>query len=480
LLLCLTGCSRQASNTLRWGGEASGGEPYIVLRDGQEPLGFEGELAEYFSQKLGMPTQFVPKSWPDLPQDLQRGDIDIIFNGYEWTPERATSMLASIPYYSYRLRLLVKKGSAIRDWSDIRPGMRIGVLKDSTAHRYVEEKFPQAKIEALGEEGVGQVMKMVADGNSLDATVQDVPSVVWFVDQKKEFPNLVAVGEPINPVKHPYYVIYLPRGAEALRAKLDEAIVAALNDGTLERIYSKYGLWDEDQKNLREVIAKWPPAEFAERPTTRDFFFFLLRAAGTTVMLALIAMPIAMALGLLIAVGRMFGPRWVQIPLAVYVEVIRGTPVLLQLAVIYYLLPAIGIRLDAFWAGVIGLGLNYAAYEAENYRAGLLAVPAGQLEAALALGMTRGKAIRQVVIPQAVRMVIPPVTNDFIALFKDTSVCSVVAVLELTAQYRSLMVRYPSEILQLGVMTAMLYLLMSYPLSLLARRLEQEQKKVQG
>jgi polar amino acid transport system substrate-binding protein len=130
------------------------------------------------------------------------------------------------------------------------------------------------------------------------------------------------------------------------------------------------------------------------------------------------------------------------------------------------------VDISAFWAGVLGLAINYSAYEAENYRAGLLAIPRGQMEAALSLGMSTPTALWRIIVPQAVRLVIPPVTNDFIALFKDTSVCSVIAVVELTSRYRSLMVNDPHYRLQLGLMTALLYLLMSYPLSLVARRLE--------
>ena len=120
---------------------------------------------------------------------------------------------------------------------------------------------------------------------------------------------------------------------------------------------------------------------------------------------------------------------------------------------------------------MLGLGINYSAYEAEIYRAGLRAVPVGQLEAALALGLSRGQALRRVVVPQAVRLVIPPVTNDFIALFKDTSLCSVITLVELTKQY-NILANSTGTYLELAALTAILYLLMSYPLSLLARRLE--------
>jgi polar amino acid transport system substrate-binding protein len=138
----------------------------------------------------------------------------------------------------------------------------------------------------------------------------------------------------------------------------------------------------------------------------------------------------------------------------------------------------VGLSLPAFWAGVLGLAINYSAYEAENYRAGLLAIPSGQMEAALCLGMSRWSALRHILVPQAVRLVIPPVTNDFIALFKDTSICSVIAVVELSANYRTLAVNHPALTWQVGALTALLYLVMSYPLSLLARLLERRPRPV--
>ena len=202
----------------------------------------------------------------------------------------------------------------------------------------------------------------------------------------------------------------------------------------------------------------------------------LLRTAGMTVFLSFASFPLAMFIGLLVALGRVYGRRWLAIPLEIYVEVLRGTPLLLQLYIVFYLLPGVvpALTLSPLAAGIIGLAINYSAYEAENYRAGLLAIPRGQMEAALALGMTPLTAIRVVIVPQAVRLVIPPVTNDFIALFKDTSVCSVILITELTRKYNELYNFNRSYIVELAFVTAGLYLVMSYPLAILARRLEKK------
>jgi len=149
---------------------------------------------------------------------------------------------------------------------------------------------------------------------------------------------------------------------------------------------------------------------------------------------------------------------------------------------VFYLLPQMipGFNLTPIQAGILGLAINYSAYEAENYRAGLLAIPRGQMEAALALGMNPFTALRVVIVPQAVRIVIPPVTNDFIALFKDTSVCSVILITELTRKYNELYNFNREYIIQLAFITAGLYLIMSYPLALVARQLEKRMGSVGG
>ena len=201
-------------------------------------------------------------------------------------------------------------------------------------------------------------------------------------------------------------------------------------------------------------------------------------AAGMTVLLSVTSMPLAMLIGMLVAVGRLYGPRWLAVVFTAYVEFLRGTPLLLQLYFIYFILPQIGIRFEPVYAGILGLAINYSAYESENYRAGILAVPQGQTEAALALGMTTPTALYRVIVPQAFRIIVPLEINNFIALFKDSSVCSVIGVIELTGRYNQLSNNHPGLVITLVAITSALYLLMSYPLALVTRRLEKRLGRV--
>jgi polar amino acid transport system substrate-binding protein len=173
-----------------------------------------------------------------------------------------------------------------------------------------------------------------------------------------------------------------------------------------------------------------------------------------------------------IAIGRIYGDPITRLMLTIYVEVMRGTPVLLQLFVIYYGLSSL-VRLPAFVAALLGLGLNYAAYESEIYRSALEAVPKGQLDAARILGFSKLQALRLIRAPQAFRLALAPMTNDFVALLKDSSLVSMLTVVELTKQTQIFATNVGSWVVP-GILCALLYLAMSLPLGYLARRLEEK------
>jgi polar amino acid transport system substrate-binding protein len=196
----------------------------------------------------------------------------------------------------------------------------------------------------------------------------------------------------------------------------------------------------------------------------------LLRAAIVTIALSCLSMALAVLAGALIASGRVYGAAPLRIFLTAYVEIIRGTPLLLQLFVLYFGLAAF-IQLPAFVAALLGLGLNYAAYESEIYRGALEAVPVGQLDAARTLGLSERQTLMLVRAPQAFRLALAPMTNDFVALLKDSSLVSVITVVELTKQTSIFAANIGSWVVP-GVMCAAIYLAMSLPLARVARRIE--------
>lgn len=283
-----------------------------------------------------------------------------------------------------------------------------------------------------------------------------------------------------------YIIITAPERTD-LRDQVDAILKRAMQDGELERIFRKWSVWNDDQAALYARVlstsSSGPSAATTAAPLgslTRAmdalprYLPSLLEAALLTLVLSCAAMGLAVLLGVLIATGRVYGGPMTRLAFTTYVEVMRGTPVLLQLFVIYYGLADI-VRIPAFAAALLGLGLNYSAYESEIYRSALEAVPRGQLEAASILGLSRWQALRLVRAPQAFRLALAPMTNDFVALLKDSSLVSVLTVVELTKQTQIFATNVGSWLVP-GLLCAALYLAMSLPLAHLARGLEERWK----
>lgn len=476
LVLWLTGATVLADTwtdirqrgSLRWGDDAEGGAPYIYHPPDQpsELIGFEVEFAAALSAKLGVRSEFVQNNWDLLiPSLADSSHFDVIIAGLERTPENLAKVAMSRPYFVFAQQLVVPAtDTSTTGLADLR-GKRVGVLSASSSHRLAEDfagidvRIYQDNVNYFSDLELGR----------LDAVLTDTPiAQVNLADR----PRLRRGGPPFAPGT---YAVALRRGDEALLQRINEAIASLAADGTLERIYRRYDLWSPEQR----VLATWQEEDRAavreQRRTLREwrtYLPFLLRAAVTTIWVTCAGMVLAAVWGLFLALIRLYGPapaRWMAVA---YIEVFRGTPLLLQIYFIYFgLAQQLGLRLSAGAAAVLSLGLNYAANEAENYRAGIQAVPRGQMEAALALGMSRSLALRRVILPQSLRISLPSVTNDFIAMFKDSSIVSVIALVELTKAYQIRAID-TGDYIGLGVMTAGIYFTISYAASLGARAIE--------
>ncbi|WP_114810532.1 amino acid ABC transporter permease [Paraburkholderia kururiensis] len=190
-----------------------------------------------------------------------------------------------------------------------------------------------------------------------------------------------------------------------------------------------------------------------------------------TVPLTLISFALGLALAFVAALVRLFGPKWAVAVVRFYVWLIRGSPLLVQLFVIFYGLPNVGIVFDPLTAAIIGFTLNVGAYNSEVIRGVIESIPKGQWEASYSMGMTRGQALRRVILPQATRVALPPLSNSFISLVKDTSLAAVLTVPEIfQAAQRIASVTY--EPLVLYTEAALIYLVFSSVLSSAQVRLE--------
>lgn len=203
----------------------------------------------------------------------------------------------------------------------------------------------------------------------------------------------------------------------------------------------------------------------------QEYLGVLLQGLAITVFLTLVVIVMSAMLAIPVALARMSSSRLIRLPADAYVEVARATPLLLQLIYIYYVLPSIGIRLPQMLCAFIGLTFNYTAYMSEVYRGGINAVAQGQWLAAAALGMTDSLAFRRIILPQAVRIVIPSLGNYFISLFKDTALCSVVGVQELLFKGQIISAR-SFQYFTIYTLTGILYFSVGYPAAIFVRWLE--------
>jgi polar amino acid transport system substrate-binding protein len=468
----------QPAALLRWAGDAEGGAPYVEAdpADPSKVIGFDVDVAGIIARGLGREPQFVEVNFASIDQSIARGDADIGLSGIEDTPARRAAFAVTVPYYQFREVLSVRAadGARFRTLADLR-GRRVGTLGGTIAYEILLNAEQEHGISAVSYDDDVHPYSDLLIGR-VDAVLLDN---VLAARRSRTTPGFVTHADPVAVSQ---YVGVVAQENSELRDQVDQILKQAMQDGRLEAIFRKWQVWNDDQPKLFARVLSGeqiPPvvgyqaadlAQLSKWESTRRYAPAFLRAALITLVLSCGAMLLAVGLGVAIATGRLYGDRITSTVLTGYVELIRGTPLLLQLFVLYYGLAG-AVRLPAFIAALLGLALNYAAYESEIYRGALLAVPVGQLEASRTLGFSEFQTLRLIRGPQAFRLALAPMTNDFVALLKDSSLVSVLTVVELTKQTQIFASNLGSWIIP-GAMCAALYLAMSLPLAAVARVLE--------
>jgi polar amino acid transport system substrate-binding protein len=455
---------------LRWGGDSEGGFPYMFPnpQNPDELIGFEVDIVNAIAEYLGRKPVYVNNAWDNLIPGLNRRLYDIAINGLEVTPEHEQAVNFSVPYYRTFLQLAVRRDNKDIQGIDDVKGKVIGTLKESYAQQILEEV------------GGVEIRTYIVEANTyqdlengrLDGAFFDHPIALYSAGFN---PEIKFVGQPVGELA---YAIATRKDDKEMSREINEAIVYLRDSGKLREIYDRWNLWtpimatefnDYSPSKVEPLrYDEWaehhkPQLTLSKRlERYKSVLPQFGRGAIITMQVSITAMILAMSLGLALSIARVFSPKPLAFLATCYIELIRGTPVLIQLFFIFYGLPSIGIKLSPFWAGAIGLGLNYAAYEAEVYRTGLFAIPHTQWEAALALGMSRWQSMKEVILPQAFRVVIPPITNDFISLLKDSSLVSIITMVDLTKVYGQVSATY-YDYFGPGLLVAAIYLLLGLP-----------------
>lgn len=384
--------------------------------------GYDVDVARAVGDKLGVKVEFVETPWDSIFAALEAGRFDVVANQVTITPERQAKYDMSEPY-SVGEGVIVTRAddTSITSLAD---------LKGKTAAQSMTSNWAKvardagANVEAV--EGFTQAIKLLNQGR-VQAVVNDSIAVYAYLAETGDTSVKIAAqtGEKSNQG-------FAARKNSGLLPDLNTALQALRDDGTLANISQRY--------LKANATGSASPGPGSQRSTWRliaDNLWPLAKAAITvTIPLTIISFVIGLVIALVVALARM-SPNPILNGIArLYISIIRGTPLLVQLFIVFFALPELHIKISPFPAAVIAFSLNVGGYAAEIIRSAIQSIPKGQWEAAQTIGMNYPTALRRIVLPQAARVAVPPLSNTLISLVKDTSLASTILVTELlrTAQ----------------------------------------------
>ena len=429
--------------------------------------GFDIELMEAVGREVGHPIEWVPLPFDGLIPALQARSVDAAISAMTITAERARAIDFSRPYFRAGQAIVVRDAEpSYGSLADLK-GLRIAVQIGTTG-AIEAGKIPDARVSSF--DSTPLALQELANGNA-DAVVSDVPAILYAIDQAK-LSGLKISGENLSTE---YYGIALPTNSSAA-ASINQGLDALIKRGRYGDLYRQWFAAEPP-----ELPERAPATTSASSPLAgldlKLLFSNLLKGAAITLMLTALSFGFGLLGGTGLAVLLQTPWRIAHGLCRVYIDFFRGTPMLVQLFLIYFGLPAllqsleVPFSINRLAAAVTALSLNVAAYLAETLRSGIESIERGQWEAADALGLSPLERMRFVVAPQAIRRVLPPLANEFITLIKDTSLAAVIGFDELFRQGQ-LMVATTYRAFEIYIAVALVYLLMTTTASLLFKRLE--------
>jgi len=459
LVVLLGGCRRQgttlgrirAERVVRIGTDATY-PPFETVRAGQYS-GFDVELGNAIAGELGGKAEWVNTSFDGIFPALDAEKFDLVMSAVTITDERKKRLLFSDPYYTAGQIVAIRDGNEGAKGLQDLDGKLAGIQINTTATE-VLKKYPQIRVRQYP--SLDLALQDLENGN-LAAVVGDAPTTKYFLAHG--FSKLSTVGTLLT---EEHYGIVMRAKDRELQQAVNTALAKLRADG-----------------RFAALEAKWFGAEAQSAPVASGTpWGLILRTLGVglklTLLLTALGLLFGLPLGLTVALARMVKHRVVAWPFNGYVELFRGTPLLVQIIFIYYALPQLlGVNLPGMTAAVLALSLNSGAYISEIFRAGIQSIDTGQMEAARSLGMSYPQGMRYVVLPQAVRRVLPPLTNEAIALLKDSSLISVIGMAELTRAGQELSSQLAIPLVVWPVV-ALFYLAITFPLTRLAALLERK------
>ncbi|MCW2800593.1 MAG: transporter substrate-binding protein [Aeromicrobium sp.] len=425
--------------------------------------GFDIEVIKAVAKKAGWRLQFVETTFDAIFTALEAKRIDVIANQVTLNPERKAKYGLGTTYtYSHGV-IVVKTGTkGIKTLKDIKG--KTAAESTTTSWADVARKAG-AKIQAV--EGFSQAAQLVQQGRA-DLLINDNIAALDYLNTTGSKKVEIA-GNAGSAVSE--QVLAFRKGDPRL-AESNKALAELKADGTLKKISEKYFKADVSVPNNGKADLSGGRKARSDSQVVKDAAGPMLKKLlVATIPITIISFAIGLVLAVAAALGRISGDRIFSGIARVYISIIRGTPLLVQLFIVFYGLPEIGVKLSPWTSAILALSLNVGGYAAEVVRSAILSVPKGQFEAASTVGMGYWQTLRRIVFPQAARTAVPPLSNTLISLLKDTSLLAVVTVTELTRQAQFAAAN-SSAYLPLYALAAFYYWVVCFGLSSVQGRLE--------
>ena len=440
--------------------------PPFSYRDSEtnQLTGFDVDVMKAIGEEAGWDLQFVEAPFDSLFPALDSGRIDVIANQVTVTAERRARYLFSTPYtYSHGVIVTAKDTDDITSLADLKGRTTAQTASSNWAQ---VAKDAGAKVQYVQDFGPG--VQLVVQGR-VDAIVNDNIAVLDYLATSGNDQVKIA-GDAGDEVLE--QALAFRQSDPQLQQEADAAIEALTEDGTLAEISDRYfgadvtvegGSKDVDVE-ASDARSTWEVVQDTAWPMLKG----LLKA---NIPLTIFSFLIGMVLAVAAALARLSSIKVLDWIARAYISIIRGTPLLVQLFIVFFGLPDLGVDLDPYPAAIIALSLNVGGYGAEVVRGSILSVPRGQYEAATVIGMDYRQSMRRIVLPQAARIAVPPLGNTLLSLIKDTALASLVLVPELFREAQ-VTAAATTDYLPLYTMAALYFWVVCYLVSLAQGPLE--------
>ena len=425
--------------------------PFEFADKNNRYIGIDIDLIHAIAKKEGFKVVVKPLGFNAAVQALEAKQIDGVIAGMTITPERKAKFNMSDPYYPTGPVAAVAKSAKLKSLKDLK-GKRVAIKTGTAAADYANSIKKKYGFTTVTFDDSNNMYQDVATGNSV-ACFDDQPVLQYAIASGEK---LRILGKP-ETVK--YYGIALNKNrTDDLATKINAGIKAVKKDGTYDKIVAKY-LGNGTVAAQKESNAKVQENDRSFMGLLKANWGTLMGGLGKTIELTFVGIVGATIIGIIIGLVGVIPNRWAQGIATVFIYIFRGLPLMVLALFIYTGIPSlIGTKIPAFVAGVITLTLNEGAYTAAFVKGGMQAVDIGQMEAARSLGLPWGKAMRRVIMPQGIRIMIPSFINQFIITLKDTSILSVLGLLELT-QTGKIIIARNMEGFKIWTMVALIYLI---------------------